>query len=140
MKKFFLAGLCVFLLGCESASVAVLPSVDPQVMQRRFISFSQLRVGLTRAETAGLLGKEVVTGYSLTDEATGVYSPSVIANPQRTQTIQNGKKTYLVDYYLAGIKTADDKISDDELVPVIFQDEKIVGIGWDFLNQRVKGQ
>lgn len=109
-------------------------------MQRRFISMSQIRAGLTRQEVASLLGKEVVTGYSLTDEASGEYSPITVPNPQRTETIQKGKKSYSVDYYLVGIKNADDKVSDDELVPVVYFNDHVAGIGWDFLNQRVKGQ
>jgi len=140
VKRFFLLGLCGLLYGCSSAPVAPLVSVDPQAMQRRFISVSQIHSGLTRAEVTSLLGKEVVTGYSLTDESSGEYTPITAANPSRTETIQKGKKSYSVDYYLVGIKVADDKVSDDELVPVVFQNEKVVGIGWDYLNAlRVKG-
>ena len=101
---------------------------------------SQVRNGLTRQEVAGLLGKEVVAGYSLTDEASGEYSPITISNPQRTETIQNGKRSYTVDYYLVGIQAADEKVSDDELAPVVFLNDRVVGMGWDFLDQRVKGQ
>ena len=140
MKRLFSAGLCVLLGGCASAPAPGPMAADPQVMQRRFISVSQIHTGLTRTEVASLLGREVVTGYALTDEAGGEYTPITAANPHRTETVQNGKKSYSVEYYLVGIKVADDKVSDDELVPVIFQNEKVVGIGWDFLNQRVKGQ
>lgn len=140
MRKLFLVGFCLILCGCETATVSSVKTADPQVMQRRFISTSQVRNGLTRQEVAGLLGKEVVAGYSLTDEASGEYSPITIPNPQRTETIQNGKKSYTVDYYLVGIKAADEKVSDDELVPVVFFNDRVVGMGWDFLNQRVKGQ
>ena len=41
---------------------------------------SQVRNGLTRQEVAGLLGKEVVAGYSLTDEASGEYLSIIIFN------------------------------------------------------------
>jgi len=140
VKRFFLLGLCGLLCGCGSVPVAPSASVDQQVMQRRFISVSQIHSGLTRAEVTSLLGKEVVTGYSLTDESSGEYTPITAANPNSTETIQKGKKSYSVDYYLVGIKVADDKVSDDELVPVVFQNEKVVGIGWDYLNAlRVKG-
>ncbi|MCC6758746.1 MAG: hypothetical protein IT395_03870 [Candidatus Omnitrophica bacterium] len=140
MKRLFLIGFCFILGGCETAPVSSVKTADPQIMQRRFISTSQVRNGLTRQEVAGLLGKEVVAGYSLTDEASGEYSPITILNPQRTETIQNGKKSYAVDYYLVGIKAADEKVSDDELVPVVFLNDRVVGMGWDFLDQRVKGQ
>lgn len=138
MKKLLLLSCCIFMCGCESAPVSQSVPVDP-VMQRRFISVSQLRPGLTRSEVAGLLGKEVVTGYSLTDEASGEYAPITVPNPQRAETIQKDKKAYSVDYYLVGVKVADDKVSDDEVVPVIYLNDRIVGVGWDFLNQRVKG-
>ena len=138
MKRFIMLGFCFILVGCESVPVA--PVILEEAMQRRFITVSQLRIGLSRGEVAGLLGKEVVTGYALTDDSSGQYKPITVVNPQRSEIIKKNNRIYTIDYYLVGIKVADDKISDDELVPLTFYKERLVGIGWDFLNKHVKGQ
>lgn len=126
------------LMGCEHIPA---PSVGtPEIMQQRFITTSQLRMGLSRAQVEALLGKEVVIGYSLIDEQSGQYKPLTVANPQRSEVTSKNNKTYSIDYYLIGIKVADDKTSDDELVPLTFQNDRLIGIGWDFLRKNVKGQ
>ncbi len=142
MKRLFWMGFCTLLVsGC--ASVPTSPSVgivSQVLMQKQFISTSQLHAGLSRAQVAELLGKEVVTGYALVDQLTEEYKPITVANPQRSETIKVNQRTYDVDYYLAGIKVADDKISDDELVPVVFENDRLVGHGWDFFNTHLKAR
>lgn len=142
MKRLFWMGFCTLLVsGC--ASVPTSPSVgivSQELMQKQFISTSQLHAGLSRAQVAELLGKEVVTGYALVDQLTEEYKPITVANPQRSETIKVNQRTYDVDYYLAGIKVADDKISDDELVPVVFENDRLVGHGWDFFNAHLKAR
>ena len=61
-----------------------------------------------------------------------------IDNPYRTEVL-TGKdgKTYEVLYYYTDLNARDDKITDDELTPVVLQDGKLVGWGYPFLNQRV---
>ncbi len=140
MKRLFLMGFCTLLVsGC--ASVPTAPSagvISQDVMQKQFISTSQLHKGLSRAQVSELLGKEVVSGYALVDQLTEEYKPITVANPKRSETIKVNNRTYNVDYYLVGIKVADDKISDDELVPVVFENDRLVGCGWDFFNMHLK--
>jgi hypothetical protein len=130
----------IFILaGCESVPVQSSLPVENGVMARRFVALSQLRTGLSRAECATILGKEIVTGYELVDAAAKQYNPITISNPYRTEMISKNAKNYNVDYYLVGIKVADDKVSDDELVPLVFYNDHLIGSGWDFLNQRIRG-
>ncbi len=138
MKRLIFIGVCVLLAGCESVPTA--PNVSPEVMQKRFLTTSQLHTGLSRAEVAAILGKEVVVGYALADQVVEQYQPITSPNLKRSETIKKNNKNYMVDYYLAGIKVADDKISDDELLPLVFENDHLIGIGWDYLNQHIKGQ
>ncbi len=141
MKRAFVLGCCFLVAGCAGAPVAPVAVVaSPEFMHRQFITTSQLQIGLTRAEVAGILGKQVVVGYALADDATEQYKPITVGNPQRSQTLTKNNKTFTIDYYLVGIKIADDKISDDELLPLVFEQDRLVGIGWDFFNKSVKGQ
>ncbi len=138
MKRLILIGLGLVWGGCASVSPSPMASVE--VMQRRFISLSQLHPGLSRSEVDSLLGQEVVSGYSLADDSSGRYKPITLPNPQRSETVKKGKKDYLVDYYVVGIKIADDKISDDELAPLVYYNDRLVGIGWDYVNKYLKDQ
>ena len=113
---------------------------DPGGMARRFITLSQLRPGLSRVQAASLLGKDVVTGYELADAASGQYKPITVTNPYRSEAVEKNKRSYTVDYYLVGIKVPDGKISDDELVPLVFYNDQLIGSGWDFLDQNIKGK
>ncbi len=139
MKYIFLFCSCLVLAGCESVPVQSSLPADQGVMARRFVTLSQLRTGLTRAECATILGKEIITGYELVDAGAKQYNPITTTNPYRTELISKNSKNYNVDYYLVGIKVADDKVSDDELVPLVFYNDHLIGSGWDFLNQRIRG-
>jgi len=130
---------CFLSAGCESVPVQSSLPVDNSVMARRFVSLSQLRTGISRSRSADLLGREVVTGYELVDAAAGQYNPITVPNPYRTGMITRNARNYTVDYYLTGIKAADGKVSDDELVPLVFYNDRLIGSGWDFLNQRIRG-
>jgi len=93
---------------------------------------------MTRLEVKGILGERVVTGYEMTDPKRGQFRPLTIENPYKTGIFIKDEKRYDVDYYVVGIKVPDDKISDDEVVPLVFFQDKLVGQGWQFLNTKIK--
>ena len=109
-------------------------------MTRRFLSISQIHDGMTRSEVKSVLGEQVVVGYELADENGDQYKPVTAPNPFRSEQLRKGLKTYDVDYYFVGIKQADDQVTDDELVPLVFSNDTLVGTGWLYLNRQVKGE
>lgn len=80
--------------------------------------------------------KKLVMELMGTDPSKSVFM--WIDNPYRTEVL-TGKdgKTYEVLYYYTDMKARDDKITDDELTPVVLQDGKLVGWGYPFLDQKV---
>jgi hypothetical protein len=46
-------------------------------------------------------------------------------------------KSYQVLYYHTDLKQRDDKITDDELTPLVFENGKLIGWGYPFLDQKV---
>jgi hypothetical protein len=107
-------------------------------ISRRFISLRQVHKGLTRKEVASILGNKVLIGYELADHQGGQYKPVTTNNPYRVENVQKGSVNYHIDYYLKKIKVQDDIVSDDELVPLVFRDDRLVGKGWDFLKKKIK--
>ena len=71
-----------------------------------------------------------------TDPAKGLFL--WIDNPHRSETLM-GKdgKPYEILYYYTDIKQRDDKITDDELTPLVFDGRKLIGWGYPFLDQKV---
>ena len=133
----FLALSCVLLNGCVSTSyesdLSMIPIVEP--FQKEFIDTSGLYLGMTQTEAADILGTEVNVGYTRSEEMVGVYDPIVVQNPYRSEIIRDGEIKYDVFYYFHGIKKADGIIAEDELYPLIFEDNRLIGRGWDYLYE-----
>ena len=138
--------LCGLLTGCSLALDEMSPFETAKrielsrvsTMSRRFVSLGQIYPGMTRQDVRGILGNKVVVGYELSDPAAQQYKPMTVDNPYRSEVITKGKKQFVADYYLSGIEKADDVVSDDELVPLVFQDDKLAGMGWAYWNENVK--
>ena len=59
-------------------------------------------------------------------------------NPYRTETISDGEKTLEVLYYYTDIKRNDGAITDDELTPLVFDNGRLIGWGWSFLETNIQ--
>ena len=93
---------------------------------------------MTRKEVQSLLPTEIIIGYELSDPASEQYRPIIANNPQRSESVAKGKKKYTIDYYLLGIKTPDDQTTDEELVPLVYLNDKLVGVGWTYYIKQIK--
>lgn len=59
-----------------------------------------------------------------------------IDNPYRSETVTaKGGQSFDVLYYYTDMKQRDDKITDDELTPLVFKDGKLIGWGNDALKR-----
>lgn len=142
MSKLLPILICLLLVGCISISdeEVILDTMTevPKGTTRRFISLRQIRKGMTRKEVASILSDKVVVGYELIEPISGQYKPIVVNNPYRSEAVKRGSASYHVDYYLEKIKIQDSIVSDEELMPLVFRDDKLVGEGWDFLKKKIK--
>ncbi len=129
--------MLVVLCGCAVAYEEK-TVVQPRPMLRRFVSLSDIRPGLSRSEVRSLLSDQVIVGYELENVVTGQYRPITVTNPYRVEEAVSGRKTYTVDYYVVGVRADDGVISDDELEPLVFFQDRLTGIGWDHLRSIIK--
>ncbi len=145
-KRLALVWLCCLVGGCVTMEEGPNPTETGKRveisrisgMSRRFISLGQIYPGMTRKEVQSALGAKVIVGYELSDPQTQQYKPTTLDNPYRIETLKKGKKEYNIDYYLAGVQQADDVVSDDELVPLAFENDKLIGLGWPYFNENIK--
>ncbi len=139
MRTVWLVGLCLLVIGCGMSVAEIGPTApdnpDVSEMTRRFVTLRQVLIGMSRTEVRAVLALPVIVGYTLPDRDSQQYKPLTEDNPRRSETLKKGRKTYEVDYYLVGIQKQDGQINDDELVPLVFRNGKLIGMGWEFLNK-----
>ncbi len=129
--------LSVVAAGCTTIddSQHMVAETSTDQATRRFVSFSPLEKGMAREKVKSLLGQQVVIGYELADAQEQRYRPVVINNPYREEQHDQGKRSYVIDYYLTDIHQSDGTVSDDELVPLVFEQDRLIGWGWEFFNR-----
>ena len=99
-------------------------------------NIAQLSVGMTRVELERVMGNGVAGG-TLGDIVFGRLQHLRASNPMREERVSGPDgASYLVLFYYTDLRQRDDKITDDELTPVVLRDEKIAGIGYGYLGER----
>lgn len=139
--------ICGFLAGCAVTTVTspvaeqpVQPVISASV-HHIFPSdevIKKLLLGISREEALALIGRSTTIGYELRQGSTDEYQAVTVANPHKSQQFTKGSNVYQVDYYLVQINKADDSVTDDELTPLVFESNRLIGKGWEFFNSKIK--
>ena len=120
MRKILALLLCLGLCGCASLS-------GVRTMNRE--NLLKLSIGMTKQEALNVMGTR----------SFGTYTDGRINNPYRNEILSNKEgKVFEVLYYYTDAKRIDDAITDDELTPLIFDNGKLIGWGWSFLQDNVQ--
>ena len=123
----------VFLLGC---SPLVIDRLE-QLRETNKASIAQLSAGMPRAEVERRLGN-AHAGGKLGDVLFGRVRHLEAKNPQREERVTGPDGVpYDVLFYYTDIRTLDDRITDDELTPLVFRNHELAGIGYGFLARIV---
>jgi len=136
----------IVLVFCGGCAVTAVISPEHPVVERNIAGHTfpsddairRLLLGVSREEALALIGRTATVGYEIKEGSADEYQPVTAPNPYRSQQITKGKAVYQVDYYLTHIHKADGMVSGDELTPLVFESNKLVGKGWDFLNSKTK--
>ena len=124
------------LLLAAGCSTLVIDSVE-QLRETNKRNIAQLSVGMPRAEAEKRMG-EGRAGGKLGDVLFGRVRHLEVKNPMRVEHLAGSDGAqYDVVFYYTDLKTRDDKITDDELTPVVFRDHELAGIGYGFLGLHV---
>jgi hypothetical protein len=127
-----LALTILFVAGCavttQPRGTALIPA------EHRLLSrISALQNGMTTDEVRALLGSEIIIGYE--DIQPNARKAITIQNPYRNEEFSIAGRIYKVLYYLTQIKMADDIISENELTPLVFLNDKLLYKTWDDLSK-----
>jgi Protein of unknown function (DUF3192) len=117
------------LAGC---STLFIDSVE-QLRENNKRNIAQLAIGTPRAQVEKLMG-DASAGGKMGDVLFGRLQYLEVKNPQRVERVTGPDGVaYDVLFYYTDLKTRDDKITDDELTPLVFRGHELAGIGYGFL-------
>lgn len=122
-----LALIVLFLSGCAS-----LGNID-RLRSRNRQNLMKLQIGTTKEEVLNVMGTKSVADYNWL-----AGWKHTVDNPYRSEILRGKDKTLEVIYYLTDIKKANGAITDDELTPFVFDNDKLIGWGWSFLQDTVQ--
>ena len=125
MKKIFFIPIVLILSGCVTAG---------QSPAKTLTRYNHVSTGMTVDQVEAVIGETVVVGYDV-DQETGRTSPITEKSLQREQKIQKNGRMYDVKFYLTHIRQSDDRVTDDELTPFIFEDGRLKARGWYYLDK-----
>ena len=91
--------------------------------------FKALQNGMTLDEVHKTMGQELVIGYTFQEPG---YKPLTIPNPYKSEALKG--TGFLIEYYIEAIRQPDNIVKDNELMPLIFRDGKLIGRGWSLAN------
>ncbi len=118
--------LLVLVTGCGMSLV--------QIRTRNRGNLLKLSVGITKEEMLDIMGTETIKAND--------YYHATINNPYRSEILQGKDKTFEVIYYYTDKKQDDYyfKVTflDDELTPLVFDDGKLIGWGWSFMQESIQ--
>jgi hypothetical protein len=123
--------LLAFVAGC---STLMIDSLE-QLRETNKKNIAQLAIGTPRAQVEKVMG-DARAGGKLGDIVFGRVRHLEVRNPQREERVTGPDGTaYDVLFYYTDIRTRDDKITDDELTPLVFRAHELAGIGYGFLGK-----
>jgi len=125
--------LSLTLSGCVTSPVYNPMQVN---MQQEILlnesGFKAIREGMTMDQVHGVMGDKLVIGYALESPQSSGYKPLTIPNPYKNEAVKG--TNYLIEYYIEAIRQPDGIVSDNELMPLIYKDGKLIGRGWPLAN------
>ena len=93
-------------------------------------NLNRISLGMTKTQVLDIMGTETITTNG---------NPSKVSNPWRTEILKGKDDTlYEIIFYYTDTKEADGAIKDNELTPIVLEQNKVIGWGWSFLNDNVK--
>lgn len=121
MKRGSILAIAVALAACSNFYVDTASSLREANKQ----NLKKLSVGMQKPTVMEIMGTEPSKGVFMW-----------IDNPYRSESVtaKDGQR-YEVLYYYTDLKQRDDKIADDELTPLIFENGKLVAWGRDALHR-----
>lgn len=131
--------MCLLIGGCTTISSDEYTLPEPMkkvdAPQKPLTSIDKVSEGMTYEEVMALMGDEVKIGFQEGAESVDSYGAMALRNPFRIEMVTAADVPHLVVFFVTQINASDGQVTDDELTPVVFKDNIMVGKGWSFLEE-----
>jgi len=130
MRSALMVFLLFTLVGCASTpAYNPMQATSQQELLLNESGLKSVKEGMSLDQVHDLMGSQLVIGYTYKAPD---YKPLTIANPYKTEALKG--TTYVIEYYIEAIRQPDNIVHDNELMPLIFKDGKLIGRGWPLAN------
>ena len=130
MRNALIILLSLILTGCVTSPVYnPMQTSSPQEISLNENGFKAVRDGMTMDQVHQIMGQELVIGYAFQSPD---YKPLTIANPYKSEAIKD--TGCFIEYYIEAIHQPDGIVHDNELMPLIFKNGRLIGRGWPLAN------
>jgi hypothetical protein len=120
----------LLLTGCASTPVYnPMQQASQQEVLLNESGFKAVQEGMTMDQVHEIMGQELVIGYAFQSPG---YKPLTIPNPYKSEAIKDAG--YVIEYYIEAIRQPDNIVSENDLMPLIFKNGKLIGRGWPLAN------
>lgn len=135
MKKLLIVLFALLFVGCIAARMKV------HIADANWENLSKLSVGMTKKQASRVMRDRVdVLGGINSTPAGASFSPAwTLRSPYKIETVTDKDgKSLEVRYYVTSDQTDTQEISDKELTPLVFENDKLAGWGQKYLDSRMK--
>ena len=136
MKKLLVWLLYLGLVGCASVG-----NLDKLRVENRQ-NILRIQIGMTKSEVLNIMGNKFATDVYLRNLSGS--NQFTVNNPYRSEILQGKDKVFEIIYYYTDVKKTQQyfgaifSVQDDELTPLVFDNGKLIGWGWSFLQDNVQ--
>ncbi len=120
--------------GCASVSTEPFSTMKAPSATLKKLDVSRVNLGMTSDQVKDLLRDTIVLGYEIKRSSPPSTKPIYFKNPYRTEIYRQDTLILQIDYYFSGIQKQDGFIGDEELLPLVFEKDQLIGQGWHFLE------
>ena len=124
-KLIYIFAIAMVMNGCATMSDITMPNRE---------GLLKLSLGMTKEEAINTMPKDKKTAIPFGQIGSGI----AVNNPYRSEILSGKDKNFEVLYYVTDIKSDENVIADDELTPLVFDNGKLIGWGWGFLNENIQ--
>ena len=140
-KHILFCVLTVLLFGCSQIQAR-------DIRARNASNLHQLEIGMSKQAVLEIMGSdtETVTEEVYYQGFLAGYRELEVSNPYKSETKKLGDKTYEILYYYADIfgmrmgywdaSYRDRKVTDNSLTPLVFENDRLIGWGREFAEER----
>ena len=120
------------MTGCDSVGSSLTESRQAvSQLKTQLVDLSFLKEGMTYQDVLDKVKGGIQLGVQVNSSQN--IEPIIVKNPYREEIFKVQNKNYCVSYILTHIIKSDGIVSDDELTPLIFEDDRLMAYGQDAL-------